>query len=202
MQAALTEQGVCPPFGSAGFEMLIESECLAGGAEHRQQGDREGIEQPQAIAPLRRVDAGLCHAHAKVRILCIAEAAFYAPALAVFLQQNPGLFVAEARRQTPRFFHVFGLNANNSSHQITLGGHRRAAENARASALANPVARHPGFAICGCDLDIPAETNDTNSRSCCFNNVRKGGDGLYNLRVALYVKCGFLELVHNFVHRF
>src|SRR6516162_5045451 len=146
MQAALTEQGVCPPLGGAGFEMLIEAESLASGAEHRQQGDCEGIEQPQAIAPLRRVDAGLRHAHAKVRILCIPEAAFYTPALAVFLQQDRGLFVAEARRQTPRFFHVLGLNANNSSYQITLSGHRRAAENARSSALANPVDRHSGFA--------------------------------------------------------
>ena len=51
------------------------------------------------------------------------------------------------------------------------------------------------------ELRTATEAN-TNSRSCCFNNVRKGGDGLYNLRVALYVKCGFLELVHNFVHRF
>jgi hypothetical protein len=39
--------------GGAGFEMLIEAESLAGGAAHRQQGNREGIEQPQAITPFR-----------------------------------------------------------------------------------------------------------------------------------------------------
>ena len=43
MQAALTEQGVCAPLGGAGFEMLIESESLASGAEHRQQGDCEAL---------------------------------------------------------------------------------------------------------------------------------------------------------------
>jgi hypothetical protein len=32
VQATLAEQGVCPPIGGAGFEMLIESESLAGGA--------------------------------------------------------------------------------------------------------------------------------------------------------------------------
>jgi hypothetical protein len=37
----------------AGFEMLVESKSLAGGAEHRQHSDRESIEQPQAIAALR-----------------------------------------------------------------------------------------------------------------------------------------------------
>jgi len=46
MQATLSEQEICPPFGGAGFEMPIESESLAGGAEHRQQGDRESAEQP------------------------------------------------------------------------------------------------------------------------------------------------------------
>ena len=75
MQATLSEQGVCPSLGGAGFEMVIEAESLAGGAEHRQQGDREGIEQPQAVASLRRVDADLPHDHTKMRIFSIPEAA-------------------------------------------------------------------------------------------------------------------------------
>ena len=37
VQATLAEQGVCPPLGGAGFEMLIEAESLAGGAEQRQK---------------------------------------------------------------------------------------------------------------------------------------------------------------------
>jgi hypothetical protein len=53
MQATLSQQGMCPPLGGAGFEMLVESESLAGGAEHRQQGDRENIEQPQPITSFR-----------------------------------------------------------------------------------------------------------------------------------------------------
>ena len=53
MQATLSQQGICPSLGGAGFEILIEAESLAGGAEHRQQGDCESIEQPQAIASLR-----------------------------------------------------------------------------------------------------------------------------------------------------
>jgi hypothetical protein len=108
------------------FEILIEAKSLAGSTEHRQQGDRESIEQPQAIASFRRVDADLPHAHAKMRIFCIPEAAFYTPAFAVFFQEDSGLFVAEAGRQAPRFFHVFGLNADNSPHKMALGGHRGA----------------------------------------------------------------------------
>ena len=50
VRATLSEQGICPSLGGAGFEMLIEAKSLAGGAEHRQQGDRKSIEQPQAIA--------------------------------------------------------------------------------------------------------------------------------------------------------
>src|SRR6516162_4644309 len=95
-----------------------------------------------------------------MRILGIPEAAFYAPALAVFFQQDSRAFVAEAGRQAPRFFHVLGLNANNSSHEMALGGHRGAAKNACSSALANPVDRRLGFAIRSCDFDIPSETNE------------------------------------------
>jgi hypothetical protein len=53
MQATLSEQGMSSSLGGAGFEMLIEAESLAGGAAHRQQGNREGIEQPQAITPFQ-----------------------------------------------------------------------------------------------------------------------------------------------------
>src|SRR6516225_1864584 len=83
--AALTEQGMCSPLGGAGFEMFVESESFASGAEQRQKSRRQSIEQPQTIAPFGRVDADLSHAHAKVRILGIAEAAFYAPTFGIFL---------------------------------------------------------------------------------------------------------------------
>ena len=85
MHAALTEQGMCSPLGGAGFEMFVESESFASGAEQRQKSRRQSIEQPQTIAPFGRVDADLSHAHAKVRILGIAEAAFYAPTFGIFL---------------------------------------------------------------------------------------------------------------------
>src|SRR6516165_653631 len=84
MHAALTEQGMCSPLGGAGFEMFVKSESLASGAEQRQKSRRQSIEQPQTIAPFGRVDADLSHAHAKVRILGIAEAAFYAPTFGIF----------------------------------------------------------------------------------------------------------------------
>src|SRR5271170_4339390 len=84
MHAALTEQGMCSSLGGAGFEMFVETESFASGAEQRQKSRRQSIEQPQTIAPFRRVDADLCHAHAKVRILGVTEAAFYAPAFGIF----------------------------------------------------------------------------------------------------------------------
>jgi hypothetical protein len=72
------------PLGGAGFEMLIEAESFAGGTKERQKSHRESIQQPQAIAALRRIDVDLCHAHAKMRILGIAEGAFDAPPFGVF----------------------------------------------------------------------------------------------------------------------
>src|SRR5580704_16401502 len=36
MHAALTEQGMCSPLGGAGFEMFVETESFASGAEQRQ----------------------------------------------------------------------------------------------------------------------------------------------------------------------
>src|SRR5450755_3725474 len=85
MHAALTEQGMCSSLAGAGFEMFVETESFASGAEQRQKSRRQSIEQPQTIAPFRRVDTDLSHAHAKVRILGITEAAFYAPAFGIFL---------------------------------------------------------------------------------------------------------------------
>src|ERR1700747_2270872 len=41
MHAALTEQGMCSPLGGAGFEMFVESESFARGAEQRQKSSRQ-----------------------------------------------------------------------------------------------------------------------------------------------------------------
>ena len=49
IHAALTEQGMCSPLGGAGFEMFVESESFASGAEQRQKSRRQSIEQLSVI---------------------------------------------------------------------------------------------------------------------------------------------------------
>jgi ABC-type Mn2+/Zn2+ transport system ATPase subunit len=102
MQAALAEQGVCPPLGGAGFEMLIESESLAGGAEHRQQGDREGIEQPQAIAPLRHIGY--------VAQLLSADSSFTAAENMLVSARLYGIPVHERKQRIDRALAAMGLS--------------------------------------------------------------------------------------------
>ena len=50
-----------------------DAEAFAGGAEQRQQEDRQGVEQQQTVAPLRIADAQDAQAHAEPQILGVAE---------------------------------------------------------------------------------------------------------------------------------
>ena len=50
--AALTEEGVRACLAGVGLQVAIHSELFAGGAQHREQVDREGIKQQQSVAPI------------------------------------------------------------------------------------------------------------------------------------------------------
>ena len=66
-----------------GLEMAIISQGLSGGAEQGQQGDREGIEEPQPIAALRIADADRPMPMPKRRSLVSRNGGLDAPALCV-----------------------------------------------------------------------------------------------------------------------
>jgi hypothetical protein len=54
--ATLTEQRVSASLGRVGFEMSVVAERFASRAEQGQQRDREGVDQPQAVAPVGGTD--------------------------------------------------------------------------------------------------------------------------------------------------
>lgn len=67
---ALPQQRVGAPLGGVGLEQPVsEAERFPGGAEQGQQGDREGVEQPQPVAAGGGADAHLTHAHAVAEVL-------------------------------------------------------------------------------------------------------------------------------------
>ena len=45
-------------FDRAGSERSVHAEAFAGGAEQRQEEDRQGVEQQQTVAPLRTIEPG------------------------------------------------------------------------------------------------------------------------------------------------
>src|SRR3984957_16872316 len=69
--AALTEQRMSAPPGRVGLEMPIVAQLFSGDAEERQQDHCEGIDQPQAVSPVRRADMHRSEPHAEPEILCV-----------------------------------------------------------------------------------------------------------------------------------
>jgi hypothetical protein len=80
--AALTGQGLSAPLGRVGLEVPIISQFFSGGAQHRQQDHCEGIDQLQAISPVRRTDVHRSEPHAEPWIFSVAEPALALPTLA------------------------------------------------------------------------------------------------------------------------
>ena len=50
--AALAEERMGAMLGGVGLEMAVHAETFSGGAEQRQENDREGVEEKQPVAPL------------------------------------------------------------------------------------------------------------------------------------------------------
>ena len=71
------------PPGRVGLEMPIVAQLFSGGAEQRQQDHCEGIDQPQAVSPVRRADMHRSEPHAEAEILCVAETTLDLPTLGV-----------------------------------------------------------------------------------------------------------------------
>ena len=71
------------PPGRVGLEMPIVAQLFSGGAEERQQDHCEGIDQPQAVSPVRRADMHRSEPHAEPEILCVAETTLDLPTLGV-----------------------------------------------------------------------------------------------------------------------
>jgi len=77
--AALAEQRVGAPRARVGFEVPVIAKRFAGRAEQGQQHDGEGVDQPQAVAPVGGADAHRGHAHAEAQVLGVAERALDTP---------------------------------------------------------------------------------------------------------------------------
>ena len=90
--AALTEQRMSAPFGGVDLECVVDP-TLSCGAQKRQQDHCEGIDQPQAVSPVRRADMHRSEPHAEAEILCVAETALDLPTLGIQLDQGPRGFV-------------------------------------------------------------------------------------------------------------
>src|SRR5208282_768770 len=48
--AALAEERMSAMLGGVGLEMAVHAEAFSGGAEQRQENDREGVEEKQPVA--------------------------------------------------------------------------------------------------------------------------------------------------------
>ena len=57
MHTALAKQGMGPLFGSVRLQMSVIPQSLAGRTEEGEQHHGKSIEQPKAVASLRRADA-------------------------------------------------------------------------------------------------------------------------------------------------
>ncbi len=68
-----------PAFDRAGFEQSIHAEAFASGAEQRQQEDRQGVQQQEAVAPLRITDAQDAQAHPEAQVFGIVKSRFDRP---------------------------------------------------------------------------------------------------------------------------
>src|SRR6202453_1483719 len=62
--AALAEERMGAMLGGVGLEMAVHAETFSGGAEQRQENDREGVEEKQPVAPLGVRDSQDTHPHA------------------------------------------------------------------------------------------------------------------------------------------
>ena len=81
-------------FDRAGSERSVHAEAFAGGAEQRQEEDRQGVEQQQTVAPLRIADAQDAQAHAETQILGVAEPRLDRPPFGVEVDVWEALAVA------------------------------------------------------------------------------------------------------------
>src|SRR3954453_3327540 len=135
----LPEQRVGASLGGVGLEMTVVAERLPGGPKKGQQGDGEGIDQPQAVASVGAADVHLAQAHAVADILAGAELACDAPALRVQVAQLTGGPVGGVGDQAPGLLHALGVDAHHGADRIGEAGDGGAVQHASTAAQANPV---------------------------------------------------------------
>ena len=114
----------------------------------RNRGPLEGIggecaDQQQTIAAHRLADARSRQSHAEAQVLGVTELRLDRPAPGVVVDQCRCCRVPLPARQTPRFFHVLGVHADDSADELALCGYARTGELAGAPALAHPF--RPGL---------------------------------------------------------
>src|SRR5689334_9198872 len=152
--SALAEQGMGAPLDGVDLEVTVHAEAFAGGPEQSEQDDGEGVEQQQAVAPLRVADVYRRQAHAEAQVLGISEAGLHAPPFSVEVDDLAGRGGAVAGDQAPGFLHVAGVHAYHRTDRALRRGDRRLAQLARPAALADPRRRRAERAVGGPDLGL------------------------------------------------
>ena len=61
------------PLAGVGFEQTIHSQAFARCAEQRQEDDRQGAQQQEAVAPLWVGDTQCAEPHAEPKVLFVAK---------------------------------------------------------------------------------------------------------------------------------
>ena len=147
------------PFGGVGLEVPIVAQLFSCGAQKRQQDHCEGIDQPQAVSPVRRADMHRSEPHAEAEILCVAETALDLPTLGIQLDQGPRGFVGSSGPQG-----TTALSCLSPARTTVATGYAWAVPQHRAGFARDrrrqPNGRGPRLAIGGGDRDIAAKADD------------------------------------------
>jgi hypothetical protein len=138
--AALAEEGMGAGFRGIGLEQPVHAECLAGGAEHGEQGDGKGVNEQQTVAAGGFADPGGAEPPAEAQVLGIAEMGFDAPTPGVGVDQQGGGGLGVADGQAPGFPHPRGRDAHGAD-PMAPGGELGIAQFAGPAALTDPSGR-------------------------------------------------------------
>src|SRR5271157_1870838 len=148
-----------PAFDRAGFEQSIHAEAFASGAEQRQQEDRQGVQQQEAVASLRITDAQDAQAHPEAQVFGIAKSRFDRPPFGVEVDDLACAQLCVAGGQMPSFFHALGVDADRRADLVATGRDFGAAQHARPSPLADPVGGDARLTVRRSHLNVSTKTN-------------------------------------------
>jgi len=117
---ALTIQRERPLLAGVGFEILIKSGCLARRTQKREQCVRNSYQHEHPVAPRSTFDVRGAQTHPEVQVLRVPKRLLNRESPAIQCHHARARLVAQARRQTPRFFHPSPLDRHHGWHLRTV----------------------------------------------------------------------------------